>query len=71
MRTPESLLTLIDYGIIDEVIRPLMSGKEADVFEGLANRGDELRAARFVAGREIEEVCDRDRLLHLRWGVRF
>ncbi len=32
MKTPESLETLVDYGIIQEVIRPLMSGKEAHVF---------------------------------------
>lgn len=32
MKTPESLETLVDYGIIQEVIRPLMSGKEAQVF---------------------------------------
>lgn len=29
---PESLETLLDYGIIQEVVRPLMSGKEAQVF---------------------------------------
>jgi RIO kinase 1 len=32
MKAPESLATLIDYGIIEEVIRPLMSGKEAQVY---------------------------------------
>ena len=32
MKAPESLETLIEYGIIQEVIRPLMSGKEAQVF---------------------------------------
>ncbi len=32
MKTPESLETLVDYGIIQEVIRPLMSGKEAHVY---------------------------------------
>jgi len=32
MRAPEQLLPLVDYGIIDEVIRPLMSGKEASVY---------------------------------------
>jgi RIO kinase 1 len=32
MRAPESLETLIEYGIIQEVLRPLMSGKEAQVF---------------------------------------
>jgi RIO kinase 1 len=32
MKTPESLETLVDCGIIQEVIRPLMSGKEAQVY---------------------------------------
>ncbi len=32
MRIPDSLAPLVDYGIVDEVIRPLMSGKEAQVY---------------------------------------
>src|SRR5579872_5107925 len=32
MRTPDSLAPLFDYGVIDEVVRPLMSGKEAQVY---------------------------------------
>jgi RIO kinase 1 len=32
MRTPDSLAPLVDYGIIEEVVRPLMSGKEAQVY---------------------------------------
>ncbi|MEO6171269.1 MAG: PA4780 family RIO1-like protein kinase [Lysobacter sp.] len=32
MKTPAGLQPLIDEGVIDEVIRPLKSGKEADVF---------------------------------------
>lgn len=32
MKTPESLEQLIEFGIIDEVIRPLMSGKEAQIY---------------------------------------
>src|ERR1044072_6381314 len=32
MRIPDTLLSLADYGIIDEVLRPLMSGKEAQVY---------------------------------------
>ena len=36
MKTPESLETLVDYGIIQEVIRPLMSGKEAQVYVVIA-----------------------------------
>jgi RIO kinase 1 len=32
MRIPESLATLAEYGIIEEVVRPLMSGKEAQIY---------------------------------------
>ena len=32
MRVPEVLQPLLDQGVIQDVIRPLMSGKEADVF---------------------------------------
>src|SRR3954469_6229649 len=32
MRVPETLATLAEYGVIDDVIRPLMSGKEAQVY---------------------------------------
>ena len=32
MRTPDRLCPLIDQGVIQEVLRPLMSGKEADVY---------------------------------------
>jgi len=44
MRIPDSLASLFDYGILDEVVRPLMSGKEAQVFL-VASRG-ELRVAK-------------------------
>ena len=32
MRIPESLAPLFDYGILEDVVRPLMSGKEAQVY---------------------------------------
>ncbi|MFT5681028.1 MAG: RIO kinase 1 [Myxococcota bacterium] len=32
MRVPSSLMPLIDQGVIEEVIRPVQSGKEAEVF---------------------------------------
>ncbi len=32
MRVPESLAPLLDYGIVEDVVRPLMSGKEAQVY---------------------------------------
>jgi RIO kinase 1 len=37
MKAPESLETLVEYGIIQEVIRPLMSGKEAQVYVVVAS----------------------------------
>ena len=44
MRMPPRLAPLVDDGIIDRVVRPLMSGKEAQVF--LVEAGGELRAAK-------------------------
>lgn len=44
MKTPERLLPLLEYGLIDEVVHPLMSGKEADVF--VVRSGGELRCAK-------------------------
>jgi len=32
MRMPDSLARLVDYGILEDVIRPLMSGKEAQIY---------------------------------------
>ena len=32
MRIPDCLASLADYGVLDEVVRPLMSGKEAQVY---------------------------------------
>ncbi len=32
MRTPSGLVSLIDQGVVQQVIRPLMSGKEAQVY---------------------------------------
>ncbi|NQX89737.1 MAG: serine protein kinase RIO [Halioglobus sp.] len=44
MKIPKRLQPLIDDGLIDEVIHPLMSGKEADVF--VVRRGSDLRCAK-------------------------
>ncbi|XXX87173.1 PA4780 family RIO1-like protein kinase [Sorangium sp. So ce145] len=44
MRIPSSLMSLADEGLIEEVVRPLMSGKEAEVF--LVRSGGELRVAK-------------------------
>ena len=44
MKTPASLLTLIEEGVIDEVMRPLKSGKEAAVY--VVRAGDDVRCAK-------------------------
>jgi len=44
MRIPSSLASLADQGIIEEVLRPLMSGKEAEVY--LVRSGGEERVAK-------------------------
>ncbi len=37
MRIPDNLAALVDQGFIEEVVRPLMSGKEAQVYLVIAN----------------------------------
>src|SRR4029079_147878 len=44
MKTPAGLKPLIDDGVIDEVIRPLKSGKEASVY--VVRCADEMRCAK-------------------------
>ena len=44
MKAPKRLQPLIEDGLIDEVLRPLMSGKEADVF--IVRCGDDVRCAK-------------------------
>lgn len=44
MKAPKDLQTLIDDGIIDEVMRPLKSGKEASVY--VVRSGTEVRCAK-------------------------
>ena len=44
LKTPKRLEPLIQDGLIDEVLRPLMSGKEAIVY--LVRCGDEIRCAK-------------------------
>jgi RIO kinase 1 len=66
VKTPRRLQPLLDDGLIDEVIHPLMSGKEADVF--VVRCGSEFRcakiykesmkrgfkkAARYTEGRQV------------------
>ena len=50
MRIPESLASLADLGIIEEVVRPLMSGKEAQVY--LVVAGGEHRVAKIYKDAE-------------------
>ena len=44
VKTPPSLQTLIDEGVIDDVMRPLKSGKEASVY--VVRCGDDIRCAK-------------------------
>ncbi|MEX1664797.1 MULTISPECIES: PA4780 family RIO1-like protein kinase [Zhongshania] len=44
MKTPKRIQPLIDDGIVDEVLRPLMSGKEASVY--VVRCGEEIRCAK-------------------------
>ena len=44
MKTPKGLQPLIDDGVIDAVLRPLKSGKEASVY--VVRVGDEIRCAK-------------------------
>ena len=44
MKVPHGLQPLIDDGVIDEVLRPLKSGKEAAVY--VVRSGDQVRCAK-------------------------
>lgn len=44
MKIPKRILPLVEDGLVDEVLRPLMSGKEADVF--VVRCGAEIRCAK-------------------------
>ncbi|HEX4051583.1 MAG TPA: PA4780 family RIO1-like protein kinase [Steroidobacteraceae bacterium] len=44
MKTPQGLQALIEDGVIDAVVRPLKSGKEATVY--IVRAGDQLRCAK-------------------------
>lgn len=44
MKIPKRIQPLIDDGLVDEVLRPLMSGKEASVY--VVRCGDEIRCAK-------------------------
>ena len=44
MKTPKGLQTLIEEGVIDQVLRPLKSGKEASVY--VVRSGEDIRCAK-------------------------
>ena len=44
MKTPKGLQDLIDEGVIDQVLRPLKSGKEASVY--IVRSGEDVRCAK-------------------------
>src|SRR3546814_5025345 len=44
MKTPKGLQDLIDEGVIDQVLRPLKSGKEASVY--VVRSGEDVRCAK-------------------------
>jgi RIO kinase 1 len=50
MKTPKRLLPLIEDDLVDEVIRPLMSGKEADVY--IVRCGEDMRCAKVYKDAE-------------------
>jgi RIO kinase 1 len=51
MKIPKRIQPLVDDGLVDEVIRRLMSGKEADVF--IVRCGEEIRCAKVY--KEVEK----------------
>ncbi len=58
MKIPKRLRPLVEDGLIDEVIRPLMSGKEADVF--IVRCGGELHPEVELSGEYSTDEVDAD-----------
>jgi len=57
LKTPKAIEPLIEDGLVDEVLRPLMSGKEATVY--LVRCGDDIRCAKVykdVAVRSFKQA---------------
>ncbi|MEC4727467.1 serine protein kinase RIO [Shewanella sp. D64] len=50
MKIPKRIQPLVDEGLVDEVLRPLMSGKEADVF--VVRSGGDVRCAKIYKEAE-------------------
>ena len=57
MRVPEGLHSLVDVGIIEEVLRPLLSGKEAEVF--LVMAGGRERVAKVYKQAHLRSFKNR------------
>jgi RIO kinase 1 len=57
MRAPERLEPLLEQGVIEEVLRPLMSGKEAEVF--LVLSGGEERVAKVYKNAQFRSFQHR------------
>jgi RIO kinase 1 len=57
MRIPQNILPLVEMGIIDEVVRPLMSGKEAEVYVVVA--GGEERVAKVYKHANVRSFKQR------------
>ena len=57
MRVPERLEPLLDFGAIEEVLRPLMSGKEAEVY--LVRAGGEERVAKVYKNAQFRSFQHR------------
>lgn len=58
MKTPKRIQPLVEDGLVDEVLRPLMSGKEAIVY--LVRCGDDVRCAKVykdVAERSFKKAA--------------
>ena len=56
MKTPKRLLPLIEDELVDEVIRPLMSGKEADVY--IVRCGENMRKKALVSRHNQADKID-------------
>ena len=52
MKIPRRIQPLVDEGLVDEVVRPLMSGKEASVY--IVRCGEDIRCAKVY--KEADEL---------------
>ncbi|SQH78251.1 conserved protein of unknown function [Shewanella benthica] len=60
MKIPKRIQPLVDEGLVDEVLRPLMSGKEADVY--VVRCGDDVRCAKIY--KEVEKRSFKQAVLY-------